>query len=160
MPSSATAATTSPTRCSRSAALAGLDVTIACPPEYAPDEQVLADARRLAAETRAELTVVHDPATAIAGADAVYADVWASMGEEAEREARMRALAPFQVTEELMALAKPEAIFLHCLPAKRGEEVAAEVIDGPQSVVWRQSANRMPTEEALLLALTRGFERR
>jgi ornithine carbamoyltransferase len=141
------------------AALAGLDVTIACPPEHAPDEQVLADARRLAAQTGAELTVVHDPAVAIAGADAVYADVWASMGEEAEREARARVLAPFQVTRELMALAKPEAIFLHCLPAKRGEEVAAAVIDGPQSVVWRQSANRMPTEEALLLALTRGFER-
>jgi ornithine carbamoyltransferase len=142
------------------AALAGLDVTIACPPEYAPDEQILADARRRAEQEGAELTVVHDPATAIAGADVVYADVWASMGEEAEREVRMRALAPFQVTEELMALAKPEAIFLHCLPAKRGEEVAAEVIDGPQSVVWQQSANRMPTEEALLLALTRGFERR
>ena len=140
-------------------ALAGLDVTIACPPGYQPDEQVLAGARRLAAETHAELTVVHDPAAAIAGADAVYADVWASMGEEGERESRARALAPFQVTEELMALAKPEAIFLHCLPAKRGEEVAAAVIDGPQSVVWRQSANRLPTEEALLLALTRGFER-
>ena len=141
------------------AALAGLDVTIACPPEYAPDEHVLADARRLAEQTGAELTVVHDPATAIAGADVVYADVWASMGEESERLARTRALAPFQVTEELMTLAKPEAIFLHCLPAKRGEEVAAEVIDGLQSVVWQQSANRMPTEEALLLALTRGFER-
>jgi ornithine carbamoyltransferase len=102
---------------------------------------------------------VHDPAIAIADADVVYADVWASMGEEAERETRARALAPFQVTERLMALAAPEAIFLHCLPAKRGEEVAAAVIDGPQSAVWRQSANRMPTEEALLLALARGFER-
>ena len=81
------------------------------------------------------------------------------MGEEAERETRATALAPFQVTKQLMALAKPEAIFLHCLPAKRGEEVAAAVIDGHQSVVWQQSANRMPTEEALLLRLTRGFER-
>ena len=140
------------------AALAGLDVTIACPPEYAPDEQILTGARRLAEQTGAEFTVVRDPAAAIADADAVYADVWASMGEEGERDARTRALAPFQVTGELMALAKPEAIFLHCLPAKRGEEVAASVIDGPQSAVWQQSANRMPTEEALLLALTRGFE--
>jgi ornithine carbamoyltransferase len=140
-------------------ALTGLDVTIACPREYAPDDAVLAAARALAAESGAELTVVHDPRVAVAGADAVYADVWASMGEEAEREARRRVLAPYQVTEELMALARPEAIFLHCLPAKRGEEVAAAVIDGPQSVVWRQSANRLPTEEALLLALTRGFER-
>ena len=89
----------------------------------------------------------------------VYADVWASMGEESERETRATALAPFQVTKQLMALAKPEAIFLHCLPAKRGEEVAAAVIDGHQSVVWQQSANRMPTEEALLLTLIRGFER-
>ncbi|HEX4930841.1 MAG TPA: ornithine carbamoyltransferase, partial [Gaiellaceae bacterium] len=101
------------------AALSGLDVTIACPSEYAPDPQILADARLLAEHTGAELTVVHDPAAAIADADAVYADVWASMGEEGERDTRARALAPFQVTAGLMALAKPEAIFLHCLPAKR-----------------------------------------
>ncbi|MGZ8782284.1 MAG: ornithine carbamoyltransferase [Gaiellaceae bacterium] len=141
------------------AALAGFDATIACPPGYAPDERVLADARATAELSGAELRVVHEPAVAVAGADAVYADVWASMGEESEREARADALAPYQVTAELMALAKPEAIFLHCLPAKRGEEVAAAVIDGPQSVVWQQSANRLPTEEALLLALVRGFER-
>lgn len=140
-------------------ALSGLDVTIACPPEYAPDEHVLEAARRLGEATRAELTVLHDPRAAIAGADAVYADVWASMGEEAERAARKRVLGTYQVTVELMALAKPEAIFLHCLPAKRGEEVAAAVIDGPQSLVWQQSANRLPTEEALLLALTRGLQR-
>jgi ornithine carbamoyltransferase len=136
-------------------ALTGLDVAIACPPQYEPDPQVLDEARRLAVQTGAALTVLHDPRAAIAGADAVYADVWASMGEESERETRTLALASFQVTEELMALAKPKAIFLHCLPAKRGEEVAAAVIDGPQSVVWQQSANRQPTEEALLLALTR-----
>ena len=140
-------------------ALAGLDVTIACPSEYGPDEHVLAEARRLAARSGAELTVVHDPVEAVADADAVYADVWASMGEEGEADERSRVLAPFQVTGELMALAKPEAVFLHCLPAKRGKEVAAAVIDGPQSVVWQQSANRMPTEEALLLSLTRGFAR-
>ena len=140
-------------------ALVGLDVTIACPPEYQPDAQVLDEARRLARPTGAELTVVHDPMLAVTDADAVYADVWASMGEETERDARARALASFQVTEALMGLARPEAIFLHCLPAKRGEEVAAAVIDGPQSVVWQQSANRLPTEEALLLALTRGLER-
>ncbi len=138
-------------------ALSGLDVTIACPSAYAPDPGVLAAAHRLAAQTGAVLAVVHDPRAAVAGADAVYTDVWVSMGEEAEREARASALAPYQVSEELMALAGKEAIFLHCLPAKRGEEVAAAVIDGPQSAVWRQSANRLPTEQALLLALTRGF---
>jgi ornithine carbamoyltransferase len=140
-------------------ALAGLDVTIACPAEHGPDEHVLAGARRVAERSGAELAVVHHPVEAVKGADAVYADVWASMGEEDEEAERATVLAPFQVTGELMALAKPEAIFLHCLPARRGKEVAAGVIDGPQSVVWQQSANRMPTEEALLLSLTRGFAR-
>lgn len=138
-------------------ALAGLDVTVCCPPEYAPDPSVVAGARRLAEQTGAVLEVIHDPAAAAAGADAVYADVWASMGEEDERETRKRALTPYRVTEELMALARRDAIFLHCLPAKRGEEVAAAVIDGPQSAVWAQSANRLPTDQALLLAVTRGF---
>jgi ornithine carbamoyltransferase len=137
-------------------ALRGLDVTIACPPGYEPDVDVLAGARRLAAASDAQLTVVRDPGRAVAGADAVYADVWASMGEESEREVRERVLAPYRVTAELMELARPESIFLHCLPAKRGEEVEADVIDGPRSRVWQQSANRMPTEQALLLWLTRG----
>ena len=139
-------------------ALAGFDVTIACPPEFAPSSTILAEARALAARTGACLSVVERPRDAVAGADAVYADVWASMGEESERGVRRRFLAPYQVTEELMTLAAPGAIFLHCLPAKRGEEVAASVIDGPQSVVWQQSANRLPTEQALLLRLTRGSE--
>jgi len=140
-------------------ALAGLDVTIACPPAYAPDQGVLDAALRIAEASGAELQVVHDPRAAVAGAHAVYADVWASMGDEAEHETRRRALAPYQVTEELMSLAQPGAIFLHCLPATRGEEMAASVIDGPQSAVWRQSANRLPTEEAVLMMLTRGADR-
>ena len=137
----------------------GVDVTIACPPEYAPDPEILHLARAAAEDTGTELQVVHDPQIAVAGVHAVYADVWASMGEEAERDARIAALAPYQVTEGLMALAQPGAIFLHCLPAKRGEEVAAAVIDGPQSAVWQQSGNRLPTEEAVLLMLTQGLER-
>lgn len=139
-------------------ALAGVDVTIACPAEYAPDPDVLHLARAAAEGTGTELQVVHDPRMAVAGVHAVYADVWASMGEESERDARIKALAPYQVTEPLMALAQPGAIFLHCLPAKRGEEVAAAVIDGPQSAVWQQSANRLPTEEAVLLMLTRSID--
>jgi ornithine carbamoyltransferase len=137
-------------------ALAGMDVTIACPREYAPDPDILHRARSYAEGTGVELQVVHDPAIAVAGAHAVYADVWASMGKESERDVRKLALGPYQVTEELMALAEPGAIFLHCLPATRGEEVAAAVIDGPQSAVWQQSGNRLPTEEALLLLVTRG----
>jgi ornithine carbamoyltransferase len=136
-------------------ALTGLDVTIACPPEHVPDPWAVQSARELAEDTGAELTVLHDPWAAVTGADAVYADVWTSMGDEAEHDARARILAPYRVTPELLALAAPDAIFLHCLPVKRGEEVAAEVIDGPRSAVWRQSANRLPTEQALLWLLTR-----
>jgi ornithine carbamoyltransferase len=140
-------------------ALTGLDVTIACPDAYAPDPGILASARRLAAPTGACLRVVREPRSAVAGAHAVYADVWASMGEESEREARREVLAPYQVSEELMSLAQPGAIFLHCLPAKRGEEVSAAVIDGFQSAIWQQSANRLPTEEAVLLLLAWGERR-
>ena len=140
-------------------ALTGLDVAVACPSAYGPKPEILEAARSLASSTGATLTVVEDPREAVAGADAVYADVWASMGEEGEHEARARVLAPYEVTDELISLAKPDAIFLHCLPAKRGEEVEADVIDGPQSAVWAQSANRMPTEAALLLALTQGLDR-
>jgi ornithine carbamoyltransferase len=142
------------------AALTGLDMTIGCPPEYAPADDVLADAQRLARVSSADLQVVHDPAAAVEKADAVYADVWASMGEESERDERAKALRPFQVTAELMARANADAIFLHCLPAKRGEEVAGAVIDGPRSAVWQQSSNRLPTEQALLLALTSKLEGR
>jgi ornithine carbamoyltransferase len=135
-------------------ALTGLEVGIACPPELEPDSSILAEAQDNASWTGADLSVVHDPVAAVAGADVVYADVWASMGEEEEQEARQRLLRPYQVTEGLMDYALPHAVFLHCLPAKRGQEVSAAVIDGPRSVVWQQSANRLPTEEALLLALT------
>jgi ornithine carbamoyltransferase len=130
-----------------------MHLTIACAEGYEPDPDVLADARVVAQHTGGSVLVTNDPREAVWDAHGVYADVWASMGEEAEREARRAALAPYQVPPELMRLARSDAIFLHCLPAKRGEEVTAEVIDGPQSAVWRQSANRMPTEAALLLAL-------
>ena len=139
-------------------ALGGLHVTVACPPDYAPNPEILGRARQLAAETGAILDVVADPAEAATGADVVYADVWTSMGSESEHDERARIFSPYEVTEELMALTRPDAIFLHCLPAKRGEEVDAGVIDGPHSSVWVQSANRMPTEAALLLALTHDFE--
>ena len=119
--------------------LAGIEVVVAAPPGYEPK---IAGAR-----------VVIDPVEAVDGAHAVYTDVWVSMGEEAEREARLRELRRYQVDARIMSHARPEAIFMHCLPAHRGEEVAAEVIDGPRSIVWQQAENRMPTEEALLLAL-------
>lgn len=120
-------------------ALAGMDVVVACPPGYEPK---VGGAR-----------VVHDPREAVADADAVYTDVWVSMGEESEREERLRTMEPYRVDQALMAAARADTVFMHCLPAHRGEEVTADVIDGPQSVVWQQAENRLPTEEALLLAL-------
>jgi ornithine carbamoyltransferase len=121
------------------APLCGFDFVIACPPGYERDV--------------AAANVVHDPREAVAGADVVYTDVWVSMGDEEEREARMRDFLPYRVDEALLGAARPDAVFLHCLPAHRGEEVTADVIDGPQSVVWQQAENRLPTEEAILYAL-------
>lgn len=121
------------------AALTGIELVVACPPGYAR------------AATGA--TVVHDPREAVRGAHAVYTDVWVSMGEEADAARRRRDLQPFQVDEALLAEAAPDAVFMHCLPAHRGEEVTAGVIDGPRSVVWQQAENRLPTEEAILYLL-------
>ena len=134
-------------------ALAGMQMTVACPPACEPDPDIFQGAQIVAANTGAELRIVHDPRAAVDGAHAVYTDVWTSMGDEAERDRRRRLLSPFRVTDELMALAQPGALFMHCLPARRGEEVTAAVIDGAQSVVWQQSANRLPTTEAVLLWL-------
>jgi ornithine carbamoyltransferase len=139
------------------AALAGLDISVAAPPGYAPDPAVVNRALGLAAATGARVEVTDDPHVAVKDADAVYTDVWLSMGDpESERAARQRALAPFRVTESLMAEAAPGAVFLHCLPAHRGDEVDAAVIDGPRSVVFDQAENRLPTAQAVLRALLDG----
>jgi ornithine carbamoyltransferase len=135
------------------AALCGMDLRVATPPGYEPDAGALALARRLAAATGARLTVGHDPYAAVAGARAVITDVWASMGQEQEAEARRQVFAPYAVTPELFARAAQDAVFLHCLPAHRGEEVAAEVIDGPRSLVLPEAHNRLWVEAAILLAL-------
>jgi ornithine carbamoyltransferase len=133
-----------------------MEIAVASPPGYAPSPQVVSDARALAQKTAAKIEIVEDPREAVRGAHAVYTDVWVSMGDDAERDARLRELRPYQVDEELLALARPDAIFMHCLPAHRGEEVAASVIDGPSSVVWEQAANRESTEQALLYTLVSG----
>jgi len=137
-------------------ALMGMQIVVASPPGYAPDAEVVERALAIAHTTGGTIELVEDPRDAVNGAQAVYTDVWVSMGEDAEREQRLRELRPYQVDEELLALARPDAIFLHCLPAHRGEEVAAAVIDGPQSVVWEQAANRETTEQALLFTLVTG----
>jgi ornithine carbamoyltransferase len=124
-------------------ALAGMHVTVATPPGYGPHPDVIRKAIELADAHDGSITVMHDPRGAVANADAVYTDVWASMGEDAERHA-------YQVDDALMRAAAPEAVFMHCLPAHRGLEVTAEVIDGPASIVWEQAANRLPTHQATL----------
>ncbi len=122
---------------------------VATPPGYEPDPAVVKAAQQ--AGGRVQLT--HDPAEAVAGADAVYTDVWTSMGQEAEAEARRQLFRPYQVNGELMRRAKPQALFLHCLPAHRGEEVTDEVMESPNSVVFDQAENRLHIQKAILLAL-------
>jgi ornithine carbamoyltransferase len=131
----------------------GVDVRIATPPGYEPKPEVIAWARERASETGGNLTLTHDPQEAVSGADAVYTDVWTSMGQETEAEQRRKILGPYQVNAGLFALAQPEAIFMHCLPAHRGEEVTADVIDARQSVVFQQAENRLHVQKAILVEL-------
>ncbi|MDO8500826.1 MAG: ornithine carbamoyltransferase [Gemmatimonadaceae bacterium] len=123
----------------------GFDLTLACPQGYDPDDSLLARAQSVA-----NVRVVRDPAEAADGADVVNTDVWASMGQEDEQAIREKAFKGYIVDAALMRRAKPEAIFLHCLPAHRGEEVAADVIDGPQSVVWDEAENRLHVQKAVM----------
>ena len=136
------------------AALTGIDFVAATPPGYEPSKDVIREASRMARATGGSVRVVTDPVEAVAGADCVITDTFVSMGLEEEKRKRIRAFIPrYKVTRALMAKAKRDAIFQHCLPAHRGEEVAAEVIDGPQSVVFDEAENRMHTEKALLCFL-------
>jgi ornithine carbamoyltransferase len=121
----------------------GFSLNIACPPQYSPSEADLAHG------AGASITVTHDPKVAVAGADAVMADTWVSMGDT-DYDERMAALGPYQVNEALMAQALPDALFLHCLPAHRGEEVTDGVIDGPQSVIWDEAENRIHAQKSIL----------
>jgi ornithine carbamoyltransferase len=134
-------------------AIAGLNVRVGHPEGYAPDAGVVARARELAVDTGAEVVVTTDAEQAAKGADALYTDVWASMGQEAEAEQRKALFADFQVTPDLMGVAADQAIFLHCLPAHRGEEVHEAVIDGPASRVFDQAENRLHAQKALLAVL-------
>jgi len=135
------------------AALAGMHFAIACPEGYDPDENLWREAERLARERGGKVEIVRDPLEAARGADAVYTDVWVSMGDEEERDRRLKVFRPYQVTVEVMERAKEDAIFMHCLPAHRGEEVAQEVIDGRWSVVFDQAENRLHAQKAALLKL-------
>jgi ornithine carbamoyltransferase len=130
-------------------ATAGMHVRVAAPSGYQPDPWIVVAAQQIAAETGGSAAVVGDPALAVKGADVLATDVWVSMGQQ-DAPARREALAPFQVSGELLALAADGAIVLHCLPAHRGEEISAGVIDGPASAVWDQAENRLHAQKALL----------
>jgi ornithine carbamoyltransferase len=131
----------------------GMHVSVAHPKGYAPDPAVVTRARELAAETGGSVLITEDVSLGVADADAIYADTWASMGQEDERKQRLERFKGYEVDADLMAQAKPDAIFLHCLPAHRGEEVTAEVIDGPQSVVFDEAENRLHAQKAVMVRL-------
>ncbi len=134
-------------------ATAGLRVHVATPPGFEPLEQVVRHANEIGATTGGEALVMHDPREAAGDADAVYTDVWASMGQEAEEDSRSFVFKRYQVDAAVMAEARPDAVVMHCLPAHRGEEISGDVIDGPQSVVWQQAENRLHAQKALLMYL-------
>jgi len=132
----------------------GLHFSIGCPKGYEPNPLIFKSAVREAQKLGSPSPEVGaDPYEAVSGADVVYTDVWTSMGQEAEAQARLAAFQGFQVTPEMLASAGPDAMFMHCLPAHRGEEVAAEVIDGPQSVVFDEAENRLHVQKAILVTL-------
>ncbi|WP_374719088.1 ornithine carbamoyltransferase [Parageobacillus toebii] len=135
------------------AAKVGMDCVIACPAGYEPKEKYVNAAMQIGKQTGANVAVTHDPVEAVTNADIIYTDVWTSMGQEQESEQRLAVFQPFQVNSELVKHAKPDYMFLHCLPAHRDEEVTADVIDGPNSFVFQQAGNRLHVQKAILLSL-------
>ncbi len=131
----------------------GVNLKIATPPNYRPDPAIVSEARLAAKETKARIELLTDPAEAVSSAQAVYTDVWASMGQEQEAAEREKVFSHYQVNDELMAHALPDAVFMHCLPAHRGQEVTEAVLESPRSIVYDQAENRMHAQKALLLTL-------
>ncbi len=135
------------------AAKAGTRMAVATPPGYEPKPEIVAWAREDGRDTGFELTITNDPGEAVREADAIYTDVWASMGQEAEKEARKKIFLPYQVNKELFSRARPDTYFMHCLPAHRGEEVTDEVIDSPNSIVYDQAENRLHVQKVIMMLL-------
>jgi ornithine carbamoyltransferase len=134
----------------------GSSIRIATPKGYEPDARIVSDARKIAKQTGAQIAMFNDPREAVAGADAIYTDAWASMGQEDESEKRAAIFTPYQVNRELMAKAAPHAAFMHCLPAHRGEEVTDEVMDSENSVIFEQAENRLHVQKSILYLLLGG----
>jgi len=136
----------------------GVAMRVAAPGGYEPNQLIVKSAIREAQKLKTPVPVVTaDPMEAVSGADVVYTDVWTSMGQEAEAETRRQAFQGYMVSAEMMAAAAPDAVFMHCLPAHRGEEVAADVMDGPQSIVFDQAENRLHVQKAILMLLMGGI---
>jgi ornithine carbamoyltransferase len=135
--------------------LAGVNLAVATPADHAPLAAAVVQGRRIAAETGTALTLLEDPLEAVQGADVVVTDTWTSMGQEAEHDARVAAFARYQVNPQLMSQAAPEALFMHCMPAHRGEEVVIEIIDGPRSVIIDEAENRLHVQKAVLSTIVR-----
>lgn len=129
----------------------GMHISLAVPQGYDPDPDILFKAREIASASGSQLAVTHDIGEALAGADAIYTDVWTSMGQESEKKKREQAMRPYQLNAKALAMAKPDSIVLHCLPAHRGEEITDEVIDGKQSVVFDQAENRLHAQMSFLI---------
>jgi ornithine carbamoyltransferase len=134
----------------------GMEIRLAHPPGYAPNERIVARARELAGASGGSLSFGQDPEAAVRGAQVVYTDAWTSMGQEAETEERRDAFAGYQVNDALLDVAGPDALVMHCLPAHRGEEITSAVMDGPRSLIWEQSENRLHVQKALLVELLAG----
>jgi ornithine carbamoyltransferase len=137
----------------------GMRIVVGCPAGYHPSPHVIKRARSEAETTGAVIEVIEDPLAAVQGADVLYTDVWISMGQEGERTERLKALAPYRLDSQLLRRAKPDAIVMHCLPAHRGEEITADVLDGPRSVVIDQAENRLHMQKAILVRLLAGRKR-
>jgi len=135
------------------AAKVGMDISVASPNGYQPQSEIVAKAKEIAEESGAEIEIISDPAGAVKSADVVYTDVWASMGDEDEAQERKKVFRDYQVNQDLMEQAAEEPIFLHCLPAHRGEEVTSGVIDGAQSVVFDQAENRLHLQKSVMVKL-------
>ena len=131
----------------------GIDMSVACPVGYEPDEKVVQQAKSFAKDTESKITIGQSSSEAAKGAHVIYADVWVSMGQEAETEERLETFKDYQINAKLTSLADPDYIFMHCLPAHRDEEVTAEIIDGPHSIIFDQAENRLHTQKAVLMFL-------
>lgn len=128
----------------------GMDMTVACPDKYQPPQKIQEKAQKIAKNTESTIIITNNIKEALQDADVIYTDVWVSMGDEDTRDQRLKDLKPYQVNQEAIKLAKNDVIFMHCLPAIRGEEVTSEVIDGPHSVVWDQAENRLHAQKAIM----------